>query len=194
MNDIQASRLLPLLFEQIDENLPLTVLDFGPAQPETIHFLSDFHCKLHVVDLYADLPLEVQEGDEDSEDSSLGQRMEEALMLPGGALFDICLFWDVLNFMSRDAVKILAGKLRPHLHPQSRAHAFAVHNPKTPAAQTCHGIIDSNHISRRPRPVQPPNYQPHNQGELGLLLRYFQVERSVLIPDKRIEVLMTAVL
>lgn len=191
MTDVQASRLLPALFQYVDDSLPLTVLDFGPAMPETIHFLSGFRCTLHVVDLYTDLPLEAI-GDEQS--PSLDQRMEAALTLPGGALFDVCLFWDVLNFMSRESVAVLAGKLRPHLHPQSRAHCFAVHNLKTPAAPTRHGIVDENHISLRPRPLSPPGYQPHAQGELGDLLRYFQVERSVLMPDRRIEVLMKAVL
>ncbi|MFV0275937.1 MAG: hypothetical protein ACK5HY_01975 [Parahaliea sp.] len=186
MSDIQPSRLLPALFENLDDSLPLTVLDLGPAQPETLEFFSTYRCKLHFCDLYQDLPLKAGEDGE----PSLDARLEEVLALPGGALFDICFFWDLPHFLSRDAVSRLMGKLRPHLHPDSRGHCFAPHNTKTPAAAVCHGIADVRHFSVRKRRAMPPGYQPHPQGELGALLRYLQVERSVLLPDRRIELLL----
>ncbi|MBN7798195.1 hypothetical protein [Parahaliea mediterranea] len=184
----QASRLLPSLFEQVDQQWPLTVLNVGPALPETVEFFSAYRCKIHFADLYPELPLRADE----DRGITLDRCLEDALELPGGALFDLCFFWDALNFLSNEAVGALAAKLRPHLHPDSRAHCFAVHNSKTPAATTFHGIADAGHFSVRTRVVQPPDYQPHPQGELVSRLRFFQVDRSVLMPDRRIELVLNA--
>lgn len=188
MTATQASRLLPALFEQVDDSWPLTVLNVGPALPETVEFFSGYRCKLHFADLYPELPLRADE----EQGVTLDARLEEALELPGGALFDLCFFWDVFNFMSREAIGVMMGKLRPHLHPDSRAHCYAVHNSKTPVAQTYHGIADEQHFTVRQRASVPPDYQPHPQGELASLLTYFQVDRSVLMPDRRIELLLNA--
>ncbi len=188
MKQTQPSRLLPALFESHDDDFALTVLNLGPALPETLEFFSDRRCKLHFADLYTELPLEP----DDDSGRTLDALMESALELPGGELFDVCLFWDLLNFLSRDAIATLASKLRPHLHPQSRGHCFAVHSLKTPAATEYYGIADSHHLSVRSRPDIPPGYQPHPQAELISRLKYFQVDRSVLMPDRRLELLLQA--
>lgn len=193
MTETQASRLLPSLFEQVDDEWPLMVLNVGPALPETVSFFSGYRCKLHFADLYSELPLRAAEADEnDGEGAGLDHRMEEALELPGGALFDMVFFWDVLNFMSRESIAVLMDKLRPHLHPDSRAHCFAVHNSKTPVAEHYHGIVDEGHLSVRKRARAPADYQPHPQGELVSMLRFFQLDRSVLMPDRRVELLLNA--
>ncbi|WP_116364476.1 hypothetical protein [Parahaliea mediterranea] len=188
MTTTQPSRLLPALFENVDADWPLTVLHIGPALPETVNFFSDYRCKLHFADLYEELPLRRAEEGE----PSLDERLERALALPGGALFDLCFFWDVLNFLSRDAITALMSQLRPHLHPDTLGHCFAPHNARTEASPHYYGIADSGHLRVRQRPRIPPEYQPHPQGELGALLPCFRVERSVLLPDRRTELLLKA--
>jgi hypothetical protein len=188
MTETQSSRLLPALFEHVDPSWPLTVLILGPALPETVTFFSQYRCKLHFADLSRDLPLRV----DPEAGGSLQQRMELALELPGAALFDVCLFWDVLNYLHRDAIKALMDNLRPHLHPDSLGHCFAPHNSKTPAAESYYGIRDTQSFSVRRRAAPLPDYQPHPQGELMPLMRFFQVDRSVLLPDRRIELLLKA--
>ncbi|GAB3270750.1 hypothetical protein [Parahaliea aestuarii] len=188
MTTTQPSRLLPALFEHVDDDWPLTVLHIGPALPETVNFFSDYRCKLHFADLYEELPL--RRGAEG--EPSLEQRFERALALPGGALFDLCFFWDVLNFLNRDAIGALMAMLRPHLHPDSLGHCFAPHNARTAASSQYYGIADSGNLTVRQRVSIPPDYQPHPQGELGSLLPCFRVERSVLLPDRRTELLLKA--
>lgn len=193
MTTTQASRLLPALFEHVDDEMPLKVLDLGPALPETVAFFSGFRCKLHFADLYPELPLRIEEDDMAEKSAGaegLARRLDEALALPGDASFDTVFFWDVLNFMSRDSIGVLVNTLRPHLHPGSRAHAFAVHNRRTELPQWYHGIVDERHFSVRTRKSTPPDYQPHSQGELESLLQCFRIDRSVLMQDKRIEVLL----
>lgn len=186
----QPSRLLSTLFDGADDDIPLTVLNLGPALPETLEFFSGFRCKLFFSDLFPELPIRADE----EAGISLESRFDSALLVPGGALIDVVLFWDVLNFLSRDAVRELMSQLRPYLHPGSRGHCFAVHNTKTPAASTYHGIFDAGHFSVRSRSAIPPDYQPHPQGELESLIRYFRVDRSVLMTDRRLELLLTATL
>lgn len=197
MTETQASRLLSSLFEHVEDDQPLSVLNIGPALPETVNFFSGYRCKLQVVDLYSELPLRTPAADADDgkakngeESSGLFHRLEEALGLPAGIQFDMVFFWDVLNFMSREAIAALMDALLPHLHAGSRAHCFAVHSSKTPVADNFHGIFDAAHLSVRRRQQPPPDYQPHPQGELVTMLRCFQVERSVLMPDRRVELLL----
>lgn len=186
----QASRLLPFLFEQVDDEQLITVLNVGPALSETVNFFSGYRCKLYFADLYPELPLHTEEENGEDTGPELERRLEEALQLPDEVQFDIVFLWDVLNFMSSDAIDALMDKLRPHLHPKSRAHCFAVHSSQIPIADHYHGIVDEEHLSVRKRPQAPPDYQPHPQGELVSMLNFFQVDRSVLMPDRRVELLL----
>lgn len=194
MTETQPSRLLPALFENVDPGSLLTVLNLGPALPESVAFFSDFRCRLHIADLFPELPFST--GPDDSSETEareiLDRRLDQALCLPPETRFDMIFFWDVLNFMSAEAITVLREKLKPHLHARSRAHCFAVHGSQTPAAMESYGIADHQHLSVRHRGQVPPDYQPHPQGELVSLLRYFAVDSSVLMRDRRIELLLKA--
>lgn len=192
MTETQPSRLLPALFENVDPGSLLTVLNLGPALPESVAFFSDYRCRLHIADLFPELPFSVVQEDESDIGEILGQRLDEALCLPGDIRFDMIFFWDVLNFMSAEAITVLTEKLKPHLHARTRAHCFAVHSSQTPAAMESYGIADHQHLSVRHRSQVPPDYQPHPQGKLLTLLRYFAVDSSVLMRDRRIELLLKA--
>jgi hypothetical protein len=185
----QPSALLPSLFEHIDEERRLTVLNIGPALAETVEFFSRYRCKLHFIDLFGDLPKLVA-----SEDAtcSLPQLFLELMHIPPGTRFDICLFWDLFNFLDRAAIAALLGTLRPHLHSDSLGHGFAVHNLKTAQSGKIYGIGELDQITLRPRPAALPGYSPHNQGQLEKLLDCFRVTRSVLLAESRLELLLRA--
>ena len=192
MTETQPSRLLPALFENVDPGSLLTVLNLGPALPESVAFFSDYRCRLHIADLFPELPFSAAPDDESDVREILGQRLDQALCLPADSRFDMVFFWDVLNFMSAEAITVLTEKLKPHLHARTRAHCFAVHSSQTPVAMESYGIADHQHLSVRSRSQVPPDYQPHPQGELLTLLRYFAVDSSVLMRDRRIELLLKA--
>lgn len=199
--DSQPSRLLTRLLENIDPDRRLNVLNLGPALPETVEFFSAYRCRLHITDLYKDLPSLVSaemgeegegkgEGKGEARQFRLDEQLEQALVLPGNTTFDILFFWDVLNYMSRDAISRLIHRLKPHLHGNSSVHCFSVHNTRAPADQQYYGIADAEHLSVRQRLKIPPGYQPHAQSDLLALLRYFEVDRSVLMRDQRTELLL----
>ncbi len=186
----QASKLLPYLFEPLVEQQLVTVFHVGPALPDTVDFFSNYRCKLHFIDVFSELPLSA------SEDSTptLVQQFESLLRFPARTFFDICLFWDLFNFLDSASVSAFLHALRPHLKDTSRAHAFAVHNVKAPQSSHLYGIMQRDTLSCRSRRTALPGYAPHRQGELKELLHCFKFERSVLLPDSRLELLLHATL
>jgi len=184
----QASKLLPSLFGHLDTQALVTVFHVGPAMAETVEFFSDYRCKLHFIDLFAELPIAASE----DPPRSITDQIASLLQFPRDTRFDICLFWDIFNHLDGDAIRAFMGLLRPHLAPGCLAHAFSVHNRKTPQGGYLYGIHRLDAISYRHRATMPPGYAPHSQRELTELLHCFRLERSVLLPDSRLEVLLQA--
>ncbi|RLA49248.1 MAG: hypothetical protein DRR04_08620 [Gammaproteobacteria bacterium] len=184
----QQSKLLPSLFEHIDEDQRLTVFHVGLALPETVDFFSRYRCKLHFVDLFAELPIVSNE----ENNPSLGQQFGDLLRFSPGTRFDICLFWDLFNFLDSDAITAFLKELRPYLHTGCLAHGFSVHNLKSTQSDQLYGIREIDTLRLRARPAALPAYAPHNQGRLKTLLSGFTFERSVLLPDSRLELLLRA--
>lgn len=188
MTSTQPSQLLGALFESVSEERPLTVLDAGPAVQETVDFLSRYRCRLHVLDLFSDLPIEA----DDEGGISLQDRFHELLRFPRGTLFDICLFWDLFNYLERDAILAFVTALRPHLRKGGLAYGFGMHKPNAPRDERLYGIDTSQQLAVRQRPAPLPGYAPHPQGKLKNMLYCFHFERTVLLSDGRLEMLLRA--
>ena len=184
----QASKLLPYLFEHIDEEQTVTVFHVGPALPETVDFFSNYRCKLHFIDLFSELPFVAGE----EELPSQLQQFEDLLQFPAQTHFDICLFWDLFNFLDPAAINTFLSVLHPHLKDNSMAHAFSVHNPRAAQGRHLYSINQRDTLSCRNRRAALPGYAPHTRGELKELLYCFRLERSVLLPDSRLELLLQA--
>ena len=185
----QPSSLLPTLFESIEEAERLTVLHIGNALPETVEFFSHYRCKLHFIDLFDDLSQLVTTQDSTI---SLHQVFIDLMHLPADTRFDLCLFWDLFNFLDQDAVAAMQRTLRPHLHGNTLAHAFAVHNLKTVQSGKLFGIRAVDQVTLRPRAAPLEGYKPCTQGQLEKSLTCFRIKRSVLLPQSRLELLLSA--
>ncbi|MDG2048363.1 MAG: hypothetical protein P8J79_14225 [Halioglobus sp.] len=185
---IQPSKLLPFLFKHVAEGELVTVFHIGPALPETVNFFSNYRCKVYFIDLFSAIPLACNEDATDS----LEQQLEQVVTFPSSTRFDICLFWDLFNYLNSDAIAALLKLIRPHLKPTSVAHAFSVHNPKTLQNRQLYGIQQLDALSLRARTTVPHGYAPHSQKQLKQLLHCFRLERSVLLADSRLELLLHA--
>ena len=117
-------------------------------QPETVALFSAFRCRLYINDLFAELPLTFVEGDE----LSRQQRMRALLTYPEEVRFDLCLFWDVFNYLDADAIRALMEVLQPHLAPAAMAHCFGVHNVRSPQRDCKYSIAAPGELKLRPRP------------------------------------------
>lgn len=185
---IQTSKLLPALFERFDEEQRVNVLHFGPALSDTVNFFSNFRCRLHFIDIFSELPLT-----RDDEEPDLAQQIHNLLELPEDTRIDVCLFWDLFNFLDSDAIRALQKILQPFLNSNGLAHAFSVHNPRThPYSSHLYSIRDIHTLSLRERPSRLPGYAPHSQRQLKEILDCYTLERSVLLADSRLELLLHA--
>jgi len=184
----QPSKLLPSLFEHIDEEQRFNVLHVGPALQDTVDFFCHYRCKLHFIDVFSELPLATLE----DSGLSLEEQFGEILQLPADTQFDLCLFWDVFNFLDAAAIAAFLSQLRPCLTATSLAHAFSVHNLKTPQGNALYGIKHMDTLSLRNRQAKLPGYAPHSQSQLKQALTCFRFERSVLLPDSRLELVLRA--
>lgn len=185
---VQPSNLLPALFERHDESRPLTVLHIGAALPETVDFFADYRCTLHFVDLFSELPIEETE----EKQRTIGQQLEQQLHFPQNTQFDICLFWDIFNFLNRDALFAFLRQIKPHFHAYTLGHGFVAHKLEKPQNDHLYGINKTDEISLRHRPSLLPAYAPYNQSKLKELLHCLRIDRSVLLSDSRLELLLRA--
>ncbi|MEM1114458.1 MAG: hypothetical protein AAGI11_21275 [Pseudomonadota bacterium] len=182
MTSRQPSKLLPELIARLEPGRRLQVLDVGPAMPDTVQFFSEYRCKLHFLDIFAELPL--ASGDDAPPPTD---QFRDMLVFGTEPRFDICLFWDVFNYLDGNAVTAFLDTLLPFLHPGTRGHGFAVHNPRTATGGQAYAIADESHFSARPRVSEPGHYSPHSQAALKDMLYCFDVDRSMLLGDGRLE-------
>jgi hypothetical protein len=186
----QSSRLLPSLFENISPERRMTVLDVGPAVPETIRFFSGFRCRLHVCNLFEEAL--VREQQQDLDDAELRKAFSDLLDLPRGSLLDICLFWDFPNYLTTRSLRALGAALRPYLHPGSRGHGFSVLNVNTTLHNLQYGIVGPDAMCSRPAGLEQLAYYPHTHEELNDCLGALKIERGWLLADGRLEMLLQA--
>ena len=186
----QQTLLFPNLVKRINEDRRLSVLEIGPALPETIDFFSQFKCRLHFAAMYTDPVLEMQTGDHT--EAELAEHIGKSFDFPKNTLFDICLFWDYLDYLDDKTLRAFNTAIRPYLHKSTRAHAFTLRTLNTPFSNQQYGIEQAHMFSIRPRSGKQARTTPHTQAILVNLLSNFDIDQGMLLPDGRLEVLMTA--
>ncbi len=186
----QQSLLFPTLFKRIAADRRLSVLEIGPALPETIDFFSQYKCRLHFASMYSDPILQLQA--DDYSEAELVDHLKKSLGFSKNTRFDLCLFWDFLNYLDDKALRAFNTVLKPHIHKTTRAHAFTVRTLDTSFSNQQYGIEQAHMFSIRPRSgPQAPTF-PHTQAILVNLLSSFDIDQGMLLPDGRLEVLMSA--
>lgn len=188
MTEQQTVKLLPDLFARIDDEQRFTVLHLGPMQPETMDFFSRYRCTIHVYDVFAELPIST----DPAEEQTVEQRLASSLDFPSDARFDLCLFWDLFNYLEPEAISALTRLLQPHWYRHSRAYALGVHNTRSPQRDTSFAIAHMDALALRPRSTRLPGYAPQPQSRLKDLMVGMEVQRSVLLGDGRLELLLSA--
>lgn len=186
----QQSLLFPSLFERINPERRLSVLEIGPALPETVGFFSQYKCRLHFAAMYTDPVLQMQSGEHS--EAELVEHIKKALDFPKGTRLDLCLFWDFLNYLDDKTLRAFNTAIRPYLQKSTRAHAFTVRTLDTPLVNQQYGIEQAHMFSVRPRTGMQVHTSPHTQAILVNLLSSFDIDQGMLLPDGRLEVLMTA--
>lgn len=166
---LESSRIIQELLEPIESAQRLKVLDFGPGASATVSFFAAYQCSLTFADLY-DVP-------------------EPAL--PPNSQYDLILFWDALNNLDGEALSVLSGMLGPHIHENTRGHAFAAYGSNTRLPRRSYAIADKEHllIWQDDETLLP---YPHTQAEITSAFPYFELSRRTLLAGERVELLLRA--
>lgn len=156
--------------------------------PETVEFFAEHRCRLFFLDLFSESFLQNQS---ELEDDELRREMVGALTIPKDARIDICLFWDFLNYLDKRSLAMFFELIAPYMHQGTRAHGFGTLNGKTPMLNHQYGLQSINSLSVRERTEASPACFPHSQTEIRNLVKQFEINRGVLLPDGRLEMLLT---
>ena len=189
------SPLLPMLFdgflnepEVAEQTHRLKILDVGPALPETVKFFGQFRCRLYFADLFEEqlLRTDILLNEEPDENTYATFRT-----YPRDEQFDICLFGDFLNFLDQKALQAFNLAIQPFIHRGTRAHAFGMQNKAKSLSNITYGIQDYDVLSERLRPDLALENYSHSLDDLKKLLPCFNIARSRLLIDGRLEILLT---
>lgn len=186
----QPSKLLPSMFQWVDLNQRLNVLDIGPALSETVEFFGAYKCRLHFFDLFSEGF--VREEQQSLSEKELRQAFEASLQLPQGTRLDLCFFWDFLCYLDDAALRAFNSALRPFLHDGTRAHGFGVHHMAIRLENRHYGIVRSDSLSTRARRLPALTQHPHSQVEMQDMFGAFDFERGLMLADGKLELLMKA--
>lgn len=184
----QQSKLFPELFRMVDVNRRLTVLEIGPALPETVDFFSAFKCRLHFVDLYGEPFIRDQQAS--LSERELRHAFEQQFRFGEGTHFDLCLFWDFLSYLDDAALRAFNSALRPWIHPGTRAHGFGVHHLAIHLENVQYGVVSRDTLNVRARRIPQLTCYPHSQIEMHEMFDCFDFERGLLLPDGKLEMLL----
>jgi len=190
MRRTQQTLLFPNLVKRIDLGRRLSVLEVGTALPETIEFFSQFKCRLQFAGMYTDPVLQMQSGE--YSENELAEHFTRTFGFPKGTRFDLCLFWDFLNYLDDKALRAFNTAIKPFCHKTTRAHAFTVRTLDTSFPHQQYGIEQMHMLSIRPGLTKQSQCFPKTQATLVNLLPCFDIDQGMLLPDGRLEVLMSS--
>ena len=198
LNTELHSNLAPLLFERVQVDKQLVVLDIGLAMPATVELFSSFKCKLIFADLYSAEMLSQDTLEEHSEDSSqeqvhqqLVEQFTVALNLDADTKIDICLFWDFFNYLDGTLFKAFIEALHPYINDNTCGYGLGVLNARCELPNYQYGISKLNKLNQYLRSEEQKPVYPHSQRDLNNLLGYFSIDKSRLMPDGRVEYILS---
>ena len=174
----EATDILPLIFRGLDPKRRLNILDLGAAEPESIAFFHRYCARVCITNAV-----------EEWGSGSFSSLYEALPDLAKGLCFDVCLFWDSLNHLSSSAMRAFAQDVVGYLHQGTRIHAFAAYTSAWAFDAHRYGIIDEHRLAIKPRSTSVPH--PHSQTEIERALTGFRIQRTVLRPGNRLELLLS---
>ncbi len=186
----QQTLLFPSLVKRIETGRRLSVLEIGNASPESVNFFSQIKCRLHFAAMYEDPILQLQSGEHTEKE--LEKHLRKSLGFIKRARFDLCLFWDFPNYLDDKALRAFNTVIGSHIHNKTRAHAFTVRTLDTSLSNQKYAVEQAHMFSIQARTGRQARTFPRTQATLLNTLSNFDIDQGMLLPDGRLEVLMSA--
>lgn len=195
------TRLMPDLLDRLENASPLMVFDVGFGVHETVEFFGNRRCRLHFAGLHETvaippaLKLKPQFGqmvDKAAQDEAAYtawlEKFQAAMKFEPGTRFDLCLFWDLCNYLDDLALKAFADALAPYVGPQTLGHAYILLKAEAGVLNREYGVFARDQISvRSGQHKHLPSY-PRPQARVTSMLKGFAVNHSVLRRDGLLEI------
>jgi hypothetical protein len=183
------TNLAAATFDSLQTDKRLVVLDMGMAMAATVDYFSQFKSKLIFVDLYSEAF--VAEISEEVSHQHLVDQFRQALAIDDNCIIDICLFWDFFNYLDGTLIKAFIEALQPYLADHSRGFGLGALNSRCQLPNSCYGLMSENTLTQCPRSDEQRPVYPHSQRDLNTFLDYFEINKSRLMSDGRVEYLIT---
>lgn len=166
-----SSALLPRAFELVGRERKFTVLDLGSPTPQSVRFFNQFSCRVYFAGLL-----------DDDEDPEIG------LDFPSDVRFDVCLFWDVLNYLNGETLDRVSRVVTARLNDDCRGHAFLAFSQSVPYAGFTFGIESVEWLVGERDPDAVPHV--HTWKDLEAMLWPFTNAAATLLQGNRQELLL----
>ena len=183
------SNLAAAMFNSLQTDRRLVVLDVGMAMAATVGFFSQFKSKLLFVDLYSEAF--VAEINEEVSHQQLVAQFRQALAIDDNCIIDICLFWDFFNYLDGTLIKAFIEALQPYVDEHTRGFGLGALNSRCQLPNSSYGLMTEDKLTQCPRSDEQRPVYPHSQRDLNSYLDYFEINKSRLMSDGRVEYLIT---
>jgi hypothetical protein len=184
--ELFKSTLIAGVLPDCDSTRPRKILDFGEAHASTIaHLQRTFWGRLTVLDLISQAP-EINALLSDDEASEQRAAVLEDSFEPCiGQAYDLVLMWDFALYLSDSNLNWLNDWLDAMLTYDGVAHGFVCHNATRGLVAKRWGIVGLDQLEAESGSAELP-YR-HLRGALSRGLPDFQIDKSVLMKDGRLE-------
>ena len=185
---VLQSNLLPTVFKRLDLETRIVVLDMGPAASSTVSFFNHFKCRLSFVDIYSEQFITCPDSDLTHEE--LVAQMTKSLSLDVNIKINICLFWDLFNYLNDAMIKALIEALEPHINHSTSGYVIGTRDSRNQLPFCRYGIVDKNNLTENNGSGTQGTIYPRSQRDLNRLIDYFEIDSGRLLSEGRAEYLL----
>lgn len=105
-------------------------------------------------------------------------------------MIDVCLFWDFFNYLDIALLKAFAEALEPHIASHTRGYGLGVLNARSQLPNASYGLLGADKLSQCLRSGEQKPIFSYSQRDLDSLLKCFEIDKSRLMSDGRVEYIM----
>ena len=116
--------------------------------------------------------------------------MTELLNLDANIKIDICLFWDLFNYLNDAMIKALIEALEPHINHSTSGYVIGTRDSRNQLPFYQYGIVDKNNLTENDGSGIQGTIYPRSQRDLNKLIDYFEIDRGQLLSEGRAEYLL----
>jgi len=117
-------------------------------------------------------------------------QMTELLNLDANIKIDICLFWDLFNYLNDAMIKALIEALEPHINHSTSGYVIGTRDSRNQLPFYQYGIVDKNNLTENDGSGIQGTIYPRSQRDLNKLIDYFEIDRGQLLSEGRAEYLL----